>query len=145
MRIKLFNDRTDITADGRVLDPEADRDISVARSCGKKSQDVVLPLREPAEQRGPLLARPFHTETAVRECEHVRHRLHELQIVAGEVATGYRVGTQYAERNTVSANEHADSTHHPVVTKEWRGPESCLDTQIRDDHWLVALEGVPGV
>ena len=145
VRVKLFDDRSDVTTDGRVLDPEADRNVSVARSRGKKSQDIVLSPREPAEQRGPLLARPFQTMTAVREREHVRHRLHELQIVPGEVTSGGRVGTQNAERNTVPANKHAESTHHPVVAQEWRGPESCLDTQVGDDDWLVALEGVPGV
>jgi len=145
VRIKLFDDRTDVTTDGRVLDLEADRDIPVARARGKKSQDVVLPLREPAEERGPLLARPFHAKTAMREREHIRHRLHELQIVLGEVTSGDGVGTENAEWNTVSANEHADSTDHAVVAQERRGPESGLCTQVGDDHGLIALERVPGV
>jgi hypothetical protein len=85
--VKLLNHSAHVAANRRVANPELIGNVSIAETGGEQFQYFVLSTREPTEEHSPLRTNDFLAMAAVGQREHVRHRLKELHVVAGEVTS----------------------------------------------------------
>jgi len=84
-----------------------------------------------------LLAPPHRVfgATPIDGCgDNARHRLHEMRVVDGEVASARRVRAQNSEGAVLPVDHHADTRDGPVRRQERRAAEPGVRRQILDYH-----------